>query len=166
MKLSIVGCPDKKLFRPFVKRAAIFYAETLISKKLLNNIFVKIKFDNKLPYYGTTEVEEYNDWNKPREFLIQLHPGVGAANILETLAHEMVHVKQFAYSDTNEPAVRWRGNKEHIGEYYTEPWEIEAHGLESGLFTKFVVQEMLWEIFDGINNPDAPIKNKPIGWKI
>ena len=37
MQLSIVGCPDKERFRPYVKRAAIFYTNELISKKLLEN---------------------------------------------------------------------------------------------------------------------------------
>ena len=52
MKLSIVGCPDKKLFRPFVKRAALFYAEQLLKPRTLENFVLKIRFDSKLDAYG------------------------------------------------------------------------------------------------------------------
>mgnify|MGYP003347657100 CR=1 FL=1 len=45
MKLSIVGCPDKERFRPYVKRAVIFYAKKLMSDKMLENISIKVKFN-------------------------------------------------------------------------------------------------------------------------
>ena len=97
MQLSIVGCPDKERFRPYVKRAAVFYAQKLITEKMLENIFVRIKFDGTLDVYGYAEVVDYNDSGKPREFQIELNPHIGAHDILETLAHEMVHVKQYVY---------------------------------------------------------------------
>jgi hypothetical protein len=50
MQLSIVGCPDKKRFRPFVKRAAQFYAKELLSEKMLDNIFVRVKFNKDLDH--------------------------------------------------------------------------------------------------------------------
>jgi hypothetical protein len=52
MQLSIVGCPDKKHFRPYVKRAALFYAEQLIKPKLRENIYLMIKFNTKIEAYG------------------------------------------------------------------------------------------------------------------
>ena len=166
MRLSIVGCPDKQNFRPFVKKAAMFYAENLMSQKMLDNIFIKIKFNKKLDVFGYANVEEVNDSGKPREFLIELHPGIGAAEILKTLAHEMVHVKQYVYKETNEALTRWKGTR--VGEevdYYDQPWEIEAHGTEIGLFAKFVIKEHLWEIFKGIHNPNRKIISEPLGWK-
>jgi len=33
------------------------------------------------------------------------------------------------------------------------------------LFRKFVVNEKLWEVFEGIDNPDSPIEEVSIGWK-
>jgi len=41
MKLSVVGCPDKKLFLPYVKRAARFYAESLFKPRALENLVLK-----------------------------------------------------------------------------------------------------------------------------
>ena len=167
MKLSIVGCPDKKQFRPYVKRAALFYASELMSEKMLDNIFVRIRFNKDIDAYGYASVEDYNDSGKPREFEIELHPGIGAYDILKTLAHEMVHVKQYVYNETNETLTRWRGQRVDSDdvEYWDQPWEIEAHGYESGLFTKFAREEKLWEVFKGVCNPDAPIEPEPLGWK-
>lgn len=166
MRLRIVKCPDKKLFRPYVKRAAIFYAEELMSKSMLENIHLQIKFDPKLDVCGYASVEEYNFCGKPRQFLIEINPHIGAREILDTLAHEMVHVKQYAYMETNENLTRWKGEKisENL-DYYIQPWEIEAYGMAVGLFTKFAVKEKLWEVFKGIYDPNKPIKKVSIGWK-
>jgi len=167
MQLSIVGCPDKKLFRPYVKRAAIFYAEELISSKMRENIYLRIRFNPKIEAYGYAQILEYNNSRKAREFEIELHPGIGAVEILKTLGHEMAHIKQYVYGETNETLTRWRGIKvdsDNI-DYWNQPWEIEAHGLESGLFTKFAVKEKLWKVFKGVQNPDSPIEPEPLGWK-
>lgn len=167
MKLSIVSCPDKKLFRPYVKRAAIFYAESLMTKKMLENIFIQIKFNDKIDAYGYAEIKECNCSGKPREFEIELHPGIGAHEILKTLAHEMTHIKQYVYGETNDQLTRWKGNKIDSDqvEYWNQPWEIEAHGMEAGLFTRFATKEKLWDVFKNVVNPDAPIKPEPLGWK-
>jgi hypothetical protein len=166
MRLRIIGCPEKKDFQPFVRRAAEFYANELISKKMLDNIFVKIKFNKKLDVYGYASVEECNDSGKPREFLIEVNPLIGARDILKTIAHEMVHIKQYAYCETNEAMTHWKGtriNSDDI-DYWDHPWEIEAHGREDGLFTKFANKECLWEVFK-MSNPNDPIKQEPLGWR-
>lgn len=167
MQLSIVGCPDKKLFRPFVRRAALFYASELMSKKVLENVYLRIKFSDKIAAFGYAEIIGYNDSRKAREFEIELHSGIGARNILKTLAHEMTHIKQYVYSETNESLTRWKGlrlNPDNI-DYWEQPWEIEAHGMETGLFQKFAIKEKLWEVFKDICNPDDPIEMEPLGWK-
>jgi hypothetical protein len=168
MQLSIVGCPDKKQFRPYVKRAAQFYAQELISPKLLENIYLRIKFSSKIEAYGYAQILEYNSSRKAREFEIEIHSGIGAAEILKTLAHEMTHIKQYVYGETNETLTRWKGirvDSDNL-DYWVQPWEIEAHGMESGLFSKFAVKEKLWEVFFGIQNPDSPIDPEPLGWKL
>ena len=166
MQLSIVGCPDKKHFRPYVKRAALFYAEQLISPKLKENIYLRIRFSPNIEAYGYAEILEYNESRKAREFQIEIHPGIGAAEILKTLAHEMTHIKQYAYNETNETLTRWKGKKiDSDIDYWVQPWEIEAFGTEVGLFSKFVVKEKLWEVFFGIQNPDSPIEPESLGWK-
>lgn len=167
MDIKIYKCPDKK-FKPYIIRSAKYYSEKLIpSKKMRDNIKLQIKFKPDLDHYGSTLVTGYNESEKAREFLIELHSGIGARSILETLAHEMVHVRQFVYGETNESLNKWKGEKidHNATDYYSFPWEIEAHGVEVGLFTNFVINEKLWEVFEGINNLNAPIDTRELGWK-
>lgn len=165
MKLSIVGCPDKERFRPYVKRAALFYAKELLSDKMADNITVKIRFNSKMDAMGYANVTDCNERNRPREFEIELYSLMSAKDILKTLAHEMVHVKQFAYGETNESLTRWKGQVQTQDDYWLSPWEVEAHGMEIGLFAKFATKEKLWEVFNNVNNLDDPdLDIEPLGW--
>jgi hypothetical protein len=33
------------------------------------------------------------------------------------------------------------------------------------LFTKFAIEEKLWNVFKDVNNLDEPIEIEPLGWK-
>jgi hypothetical protein len=167
MKISILNCPDKE-FKPFVRDSLMFYAEQLIpSKRLRDNINLTIKFNEKIDVWAFASIEDYNASNKPRDFLIEIHPWIGARNIFKTLAHEMVHIKQFVNLETNDTLSKWKGvpiDSDAI-DYYQHPWELEAYGMEIGLFTNYAVKNVLWEFFADINNPDAPIVKEEIKWK-
>ena len=168
MKLRIYNCPDED-FKPYVERAVRFFAGELITNKnLRNNCSIKIRFDDKMKDYGSCFVEDYNTRNQPRHFTIEVHPGIGARNIIETLAHEMVHVKQHIYNETNDQLSHWLGRKIDSDEidYWIHPWEIDAHGREIGLITKFAIMENLWKVFEDFKDPLEPIGNKPLGWKV
>jgi hypothetical protein len=59
----------------------------------------------------------------------------------------MVHVKQFTrkelkHSEFVHIAI-WKGRRwcTHKTHYYDLPWEIEAHGMEVGLFDRWVIQD-------------------------
>jgi len=167
MKISILNCPDKE-FKPFVRDSLMFYAEQLIpSKRLRNNIHLTIKFNEKIDVWAFASIEDYNASNKPRDFLIEIHPWIGARNIFKTLAHEMVHIKQFVNLETNDTLSKWKGVPidSDVIDYYQHPWELEAYGMEIGLFTNYAVKNVLWEFFADINNPDAPIVKEEIKWK-
>lgn len=167
MQLSIVGCPDKKQFLPYVKRATKFYAEQLLTEKQLRDVFIKIKFNEKIGVYGYASVEDINLTKKPKEFLIEVHSKIGAPDILKTIAHEMVHIKQYACGELDETLMSWKGKRVDSDslDYYDHPWEIEAHGLEVSLFSKFAIKERLWNVFEGVNNPDGKITLREIEWK-
>jgi len=166
MSIKIVGSPDKN-FTPYVHRAAMFYADHLLTKQMQDYTSIVIKFKKNMDVFGYASVEGYNSRNMPREFLIEVNPDIGVPNILETIAHEMVHIKQFAYGHTNDKLSKWHDLKIDSDDldYWDHPWEIEAHGMEGGLLTKFVNQERLWEVFSGFRNPEEPIKKRKINWK-
>ena len=91
MNFRIVNCPDKD-FKPFVERAAQFYAKELIyNTRIRNNCHTEIRFCPNIDEFGYASIEDYNTKNKPRRFLIEINPLIGSRRILETLAHEMVH---------------------------------------------------------------------------
>jgi hypothetical protein len=167
MRVKVVNCPDKD-FKPFVERAALFYSKELVpNSRIRNNCYVEIKFDENIKEYGFASVEKYNTRKQPRKFLIEIHPHIGSRRILETLAHEMVHVKQYIQDETNDQLSKWRGKKINSDkvDYWVQPWEIDAYGRETGLLTKFAISENLWEIFNDFKNPTDPIKHTPIAWK-
>jgi len=167
MSIKIVGSPDAR-FTPYVHRATKFFADSLLTKQMQDNTKIVVKFNNKIADQGYASVEGYNSKNMPREFLIEVHPGIGAAEILRTIAHEMVHVKQFAYGHTNDTLSKWHDLKIDSDnmDYWDQPWEIEANGLESGLLTKFATAEKLWEVFSEFRNPNLPMKKRKIKWKV
>jgi hypothetical protein len=167
MKVKVTNCPDKN-FKPYVERAVAFFAKELIpNTRIRNNCKIKVRFDGQLLDFGSCGAEGYNTRNEPREFLIEVHPGIGVYSILETLAHEMVHVKQLIHGETNDSLSMWRGKRIDSDkvDYWLHPWEIDAHGREAGLMTKFTVEEELWEVFQGFKNPNTPIVSIPIKWK-
>ena len=89
-------------------------------------------------------VWEDESCNRPREFTIRVDSTQDYQDMLETVAHEMVHVKQYARGELKDLSrsnkyCKWKGkevnyNKVH---YFDQPWEIEAHGREKGLFIRW-----------------------------
>lgn len=53
-------------------------------------------------------------------------------SMMKTLAHEMVHAKQWLRGEINDQGDTWKG-METSGE---EPWEVEAYDLEDTLYEK------------------------------
>jgi hypothetical protein len=166
MKLNVYNCPDKR-FLPYVKDATNFYAECLFpNKKLRNNINIRVKFIKKIDCLGYASILDLNASKKPRSFLIEVCPFTGAGMILSTLAHEMVHVKQYVNEDINDSLSVWKGTKVNSDDidYWEQPWEVEAHGLEKGLFFKYCTKNELWNIFEDIENPEDA-KEQSIRWR-
>ena len=74
---------------------------------------------------------------------MRLDNTVKMRRILETVAHEMVHLSQFATGRWVEmyktKRTKWQGKiLKKVPEYWDRPWEIEAHGREVGLFLQWV----------------------------
>jgi hypothetical protein len=69
------------------------------------------------------------------------------AQMLKTVAHEMVHVKQVNKGELGMASrvPTWRGKKVSTDktDYWDLPWEIEAYGREVGLFHRWAVENDL-----------------------
>jgi hypothetical protein len=64
--------------------------------------------------------------------------------VLKTLAHELVHVKQYIRGELSwrDAGLLWKGvshNPKNMLHYYDLPYEIEANGREYGLLFGFLL---------------------------
>lgn len=124
-----------------IEAAAQFYGELLMGKNLIKNLHLRLVF-TKTQGNGTTWED---DISRPCEFTITIEKGMSKRETLITLAHEMVHVKQYATGElrdymSSSKLQRWRDEKRDWSqvEYWDLPWEIEAYGRERGLYVRFV----------------------------
>lgn len=139
MRVS-VHKPPPWLDRAQLVAATKFYASVLMSPRLAKNIEVRICFE-QTSLDGSCAAEEFD---RPREFTIYLNEKHKTRKTLIALAHEMVHVKQYATGELRDyvrstSLNRWRGemiNDEKIN-YWDRPWEVEAFGREFGLYARF-----------------------------
>jgi hypothetical protein len=78
-----------------------------------------------------------------REYELEIDHTVGLRRMLETVAHEMVHVKQYARNEMSDTAIqtkfyKWKDTLvPETTDYWDLPWEIEANGREVGLFIRW-----------------------------
>jgi hypothetical protein len=80
-----------------------------------------------------------------RTFELEIDRTQSLRQLLETIAHEMVHVKQYARRELNPNKQVWLGktyNPKKVS-YWDLPWEIEAHGREVGLFVRYCEENNL-----------------------
>lgn len=85
---------------------------------------------------GTTTINDYNEKYLPRDFIIEIDQKQTKDEVLVTIAHELVHVKQYLYKELNDDQSLWRGKKYEPDklEYHEQPWEIEAESVAYTLF--------------------------------
>ena len=144
MLLHINGSTKK--VRKDIELASWYYAEKLMGKRLMAGLEININLKTDLlteeGHEGTAIWDD--DGYRPKEFTINLDTTVNFRNLLINLAHEMVHVKQWAKDEMYEymntmGMVRFKGERIHLEEtdYWDYPWEIEAYGRQLGLFIRF-----------------------------
>lgn len=144
MHITLINVPSKyntdELFN-----AIVFYGEKLMSKRMLLGIELRIVFVPKLEaHYDIVGDCGWEDGNiRPREFKIRLDADMGKRKMLIALAHEMVHIKQYAKCEMRDMMRRsdtkWFRETVNLDSvnYWDLPWEIEAHGREAGLYVRF-----------------------------
>ena len=77
------------------------------------------------------------------EYEVDIKRTLNMRTMLMTLAHEMVHVKQYARRELHPVNDTWCGKTYNPKKtsYWDLPWEIEAHGREVGLFVRWAEKE-------------------------
>jgi hypothetical protein len=133
--------------KKLAKSLAEFCLDKLISSRLSNTLDIRIVFKptlyKKTDSYGETTY--YEDSNiPPKDFLIEIDSKLKMRSMLETIAHELVHVKQWATGEMRETKDNFitKFKKDIINSnkvsYWDQPWEIEAMGREEGLFIQWI----------------------------
>ncbi len=73
--------------------------------------------------------------HKPRDFEIQLQSNMDSKMYIETLLHELVHLRQWVHGTLTMKSGKfvWKGEDIHHIDYMNQPHEIEAFREEDGL---------------------------------
>jgi|TARA_B110000977_G_C10777150_1_gene377099 hypothetical protein len=133
---SITVTGGKSNQRKYVESIAEFCIETLMPRMKTLDISIKLCTPKGAMGY-CLELEDN------RTFEIELDRSLSHRKLLETIAHEMVHVKQYARRELNPTTEVWMGktyNPKKVS-YWDLPWEIEAHGREVGLFIRWAEKQ-------------------------
>ena len=129
--------------RKTVRAAAEFFMQELLPTRKANNtdlVIRLIQLPRGISGFCSIHDLEDNDYN-PKMFSIDLNGNMKLNDVLETLAHEMVHMRQFRNKELGyrNNYTRFRGRVYSLDmDYDKEPWEKEAYKLESILVKKFV----------------------------
>lgn len=121
---------------------AHYVIQKLMPRMRTLNIEIEIKDFEGDDSCGYCLPAGHADPSRPRDFEIEINRYLDMRTMLETVAHEMVHVKQYARKELFETSV---GKHRWLDEWYDDsklsywdlPWEIEAHGRECGLFVRW-----------------------------
>lgn len=138
--------------RELVQSIAEWCAVKLMGPRLASVVNVEIELRRDMgDSLGNATWEDDN--HRPRDFTMEVNASkeLRLRKILETVAHEMVHVKQYAKGEMKDLISRPANIRKWQGEivdtntisYWDLPWEIEAYGRECGLFVRWAEENNL-----------------------
>ena len=131
-------------------------ARLVESKRLRNNIAIDVHFRHHSAE-GEAMIDHHTNPYRPRHFRVVIdHHRLEKDNygrtrevtewaheVLKTLAHELVHVKQYVMGELSvrRGDLHYRGihyDPKTLTEYFELPYEIEAYGREKGLLVSYL----------------------------
>lgn len=144
MKIKVVGKPFRANFDE-IREVMEFAAAKMIPEDISRSIEIQLTFADRMSEqegkYGSCSSHReffrnlFGLW--PNLFRIRVDDMLRRQDMLKTIIHEMVHVKQFALGELNlNGEATWKGVEVPMGAL--EPWEIEAEGLEDPLYTEYM----------------------------
>ncbi len=164
-----IGTGEKYINELVYRHLINFTLEQLISKNLKNKLKLKVYFRKKNSFdkqtvgylltYATTKTVPI------RSAKMYIRTDMSFLNILETITHELVHLKQYATGQLSkriwksDNRVHYRWEKKDIGvqsdiEYKNRPYEIEAFKKQFPLVDKWT---------DYIKTPNYWTKENKLG---
>ncbi len=138
MVVLVTGSGKNK--RALVEEAAVFFKNQLMPR--MKNLWIDIKL--RPNYEDDGDCIWTDSYYRPREFHINLKSTNDEDHMIKTLAHEMVHVKQWAREEIKDgrDVTRALWKKTRLVDcqktaYEDLPWEKEANKLEEILFERW-----------------------------
>lgn len=132
--------------KSIANRALAFFKSVLFSDRprLAHNVHVTLSMSGKIGALGFCEYDD--EESRPRDFKIALNRNCTRADIVETVAHEMVHVWQYSTGklrDMADGGSKYAGHKYNRDEipYGELPWEVEAYQMEEPLIRQWIESE-------------------------
>ena len=146
MIISIDGTGPRNADK--LEEAARFFAAQLMHARTVQKLEIDIEVVRTLDVTGECVSED--EHKNPRYFTIRLRQQP-VEEMIRTLGHEMVHVKQYAKNELSKQlrlarggiriGSKWQGEfwdpKSKEDGYWDAPWEIEAYGREVGLYHRW-----------------------------
>lgn len=107
----------------------------------LRNIEISIEIKNLKGNWADVMMEDSR-----REYTIRLQRGLSLFDLISTMCHEMVHVKQYVRKEMDDFGGRWKTRKvARDTNYFDLPWEKQAFKMESKLAIE-CVQEIQFNL--------------------
>tara|TARA_E500000318_G_scaffold18538_1_gene19330 strand:+ start:327 stop:755 length:429 start_codon:yes stop_codon:yes gene_type:complete len=138
MVVLVTGSGKNK--RALVEEAAVFFKNQLMPR--MKNLWIDIKL--RPNYEDDGDCIWTDSYYRPREFHINLKSTNDEDHMIKTLAHEMVHVKQWAREEIKDgrdvTQALWKKTRLvdcQKTAYEDLPWEKEANKLEEILFERW-----------------------------
>lgn len=130
-----------------LRKATNFFINLLIQSEIKKNFNITLFFTKNLKkkHDAVAHCWVYVE-RRHRTFLIEVDPILSKEKIIRSIAHECVHIKQYAMDELHETKEKEKPrflNKifdEKEINYWDLPWEIEAYGREEGLYRRFLEQ--------------------------
>lgn len=136
-RIRIFGCSTNQVLKEELRFAVSFFISQLIPRKRILDLSVSLipELCNQYGVYGEC-------WeNDSHVFNIRLDKDLNRSELIKTLGHEMVHVKQFSRRELQFGCGkdRWFGKEYPITTPYSrQPWEKEALKLEKKLYLDYL----------------------------
>lgn len=133
--MVIQGRPSKSQLK-----AIDYFAQKLFSRQLCQHIYIRLSFKKTNEYWGLAIVDDYNAKGMPRYFTVEIKRDLKKNEKLMAIAHELVHIKQYATGELNEEMTMWQGQSVNsdLIPYIEQPWEIEAYDVGDKLYEEYV----------------------------
>lgn len=143
MDINIRG-KTKSMCKAEIKFATAFFARYVMGERLASNIDFDIVFENQ-GKMAEGHCFPLDSDRKPRMFEIGVNPNLRRYKMLQCIAHEIVHAKQYARGELSHEMItaKWKGKTYKVTnsfeDYLNWPWEIEAYGRDRSLYLFYTI---------------------------